>query len=93
VKGKVVFAIPILHKPYDVCVKSLEASLPLIEAAAYDDRNFVKKGVNWALRAIGERSIVANAAAVALAERLAQSEAASARPLLQSRSYGPGNRH
>ena len=29
------------------------ARLPLIEAAATDERNFVKKGVNWALRAIG----------------------------------------
>ena len=29
------------------------ARLPLIEAAATDERNFVKKGVSWALRAIG----------------------------------------
>ena len=29
--------------------------LPLIHAAATDERNFVKKGVNWALRAIGGR--------------------------------------
>ncbi|NWP15451.1 DNA alkylation repair protein, partial [Escherichia coli] len=33
----------------------LEA-LPLIEAHAGDPRNFVKKGVSWALRAIGMRS-------------------------------------
>ena len=31
------------------------ARLPLIEAAATDERNFVKKGVSWALRAIGGR--------------------------------------
>lgn len=32
------------------------ALLPLIEAAADDERNFVKKAVNWALRQIGKRS-------------------------------------
>ena len=48
-------------------------SLPLIERAAADDRNFVKKGVSWALRAIGARSPALNEAAVALAQRLAAS--------------------
>lgn len=45
--------------------------LPLIEAAASDERNFVKKGVNWALRALGTRSPRMHAAAVELAQRLA----------------------
>lgn len=46
--------------------------LPLIEAAADDGRNFVKKGVNWALRAIGGRkSGILRAAARESAERLA----------------------
>lgn len=44
----------------------------LIERAATDDRNFVKKGVNWALRAIGERNAVLNAEAVKVARRLAE---------------------
>lgn len=44
--------------------------LPLIEAAAADDRNFVKKAVNWALRNIGKRSRALNAAAVACARRI-----------------------
>ncbi len=35
-KRKVVFALPILHRPYDVCVESLKASLPLIEAAGFE---------------------------------------------------------
>ena len=30
--------------------------LPLIERAATDERNFVKKGVSWALRAVGRRN-------------------------------------
>ncbi|HWJ55998.1 MAG TPA: hypothetical protein VNR90_07255, partial [Vicinamibacterales bacterium] len=42
-------------------------------------RNFVKKGVNWALRSIGGRNVVLHAAALALAERLAGSKDASAR--------------
>jgi 3-methyladenine DNA glycosylase AlkD len=48
--------------------------LALIEAAATDDRNFVKKGVSWALRAIGGRkSPTLRAAARDLADRLAAS--------------------
>ena len=53
--------------------------LPLIEAGAHDDRNFVKKAVNWALRSIGKRSQALNRAAIASAKRLAQSEEASCR--------------
>ena len=47
--------------------------LPLVERAAEDERNFVKKGVSWALRLIGRRSLELNAAAVALAQRLSTS--------------------
>ena len=47
--------------------------LPLIERAASDERNFVKKGVSWALRGIGRRSQGLNASSVALARRLAAS--------------------
>jgi 3-methyladenine DNA glycosylase AlkD len=54
--------------------------LALIEGAAGDDRNFVKKAVNWALRAIGQKkSPVLKAAALETARRLAASPAASAR--------------
>ncbi len=44
--------------------------LPLIERAVTDERNFVKKGVSWALRGVGRRSPALNAAAVKLCERL-----------------------
>jgi 3-methyladenine DNA glycosylase AlkD len=54
-------------------------SLPWIERAASDDRNFVKKGVSWALRSIGERSAGLNTAALAAARRLTASTNASAR--------------
>ena len=44
--------------------------LPLIRAAAVDDRNEVKKAVNWALRQIGKRNRALNEAAIAEAEAL-----------------------
>ncbi len=44
--------------------------LPLIERAASDERNFVKKAVNWALRNIGKRNRLLNGAAIACAEKI-----------------------
>ena len=44
--------------------------LPVIEKHSDDDRNFVKKAVNWALRQIGKRSLVLNKLAVDAAERI-----------------------
>jgi 3-methyladenine DNA glycosylase AlkD len=54
-------------------------TLPLIERAATDERNFVKKGVSWALRGVGRRSAVLHAESLELARRLADSEVAAAR--------------
>jgi len=53
--------------------------LRLIERAASDERHFVKKSVNMALRAIGKRNQALNAAAVSVAQRLADSPDAAAR--------------
>jgi 3-methyladenine DNA glycosylase AlkD len=53
--------------------------LPLVEKAASDERNFVKKAVSWALRGIGRRSIGLNRKSIALAKKLAGSEAAAPR--------------
>ena len=55
------------------------ACFPLIERAATDDRNFVKKGVSWALRSVGTRNIPLHRRSLALARRLASSNATSAR--------------
>jgi 3-methyladenine DNA glycosylase AlkD len=49
--------------------RSFRPFFSLIERGAFDDRNFVKKAVNWALRNIGKRSLHLNAAAVACATR------------------------
>ena len=59
--------------------RSFLDGLKLIESAATDERHFVKKAVNMALRAIGKRNASLNAAAIQTAERLAQSEDATAR--------------
>jgi 3-methyladenine DNA glycosylase AlkD len=53
--------------------RELAALLPLVEQAAGDPRNFVKKGVSWALRALGHRRGL-HAEAMAMAESLAASD-------------------
>ncbi len=67
-----------LHDRKAADERFLEA-LALIERAASDERNFVKKGVSWALRSVGSRSAPLHAAALDLARRLAASESAPAR--------------
>lgn len=52
-------------------------SLPLIETAALDERDLVKKGVDMALRALGKRNEALRRAAVTLANRLASSSQGS----------------
>ncbi|MDT9001624.1 DNA alkylation repair protein [Paucibacter sp. APW11] len=53
--------------------------LPLIAAAADDERNFVKKAVNWALRQIGKRNAVLREAAIDTAGALCERPEASSR--------------
>ena len=53
--------------------------LPAIEREAGDKRNFVRKAVNWALRQIGKRDATLLEPAIAVAERLKESEVQSAR--------------
>ena len=54
-------------------------SFVLIERGAADDRNFVKKGVSWALRGIGHRNPALHAASLTVARRLAKSNDAAPR--------------
>ncbi len=44
--------------------------LPIIKSGATDERNFVKKAVNWALRQIGKRSVGLNEAAINTAKEI-----------------------
>jgi 3-methyladenine DNA glycosylase AlkD len=52
---------------------------PAIERAAGDDRNFVKKAVNWAQRQIGKRNPTLRRKAIASARRIAKQDTKSAR--------------
>jgi 3-methyladenine DNA glycosylase AlkD len=56
-----------------------EKWLPIIDREASDDRNFVRKAVNWALRQIGKRDARLSANPLRLARRLSKSESRSAR--------------
>lgn len=51
----------------------------MIENEAYDERNFVKKAVNWALRQIGKRNEALRLQAIKVAERIKTQPSASAR--------------
>ena len=53
--------------------------LPVIMRAARDERNYVKKAVNWALRNIGKRSFNLNEAAIDTARKIRQLDSKSAR--------------
>jgi 3-methyladenine DNA glycosylase AlkD len=59
--------------------KQFRAALRLISKAAGDERNFVKKAVNWALRQIGKRNTGLREAAIDTAESLIATESRSAR--------------
>jgi 3-methyladenine DNA glycosylase AlkD len=52
---------------------------PVIRNGTTDERNFVKKAVNWALRNIGKRNRSLNRAAIELAREIQQIESRTAR--------------
>lgn len=52
---------------------------PIIQREAHDERNFVKKAVNWALRNIGKRNIPLNREAIRSAERIRRQNTRAAR--------------
>jgi 3-methyladenine DNA glycosylase AlkD len=53
--------------------------LPIIDREATDDRTYVKKAVNWALRQIGKRSRALNEVAIKTAREIQQINSTSAR--------------
>ena len=53
--------------------------LRIIEREASDERHFVKKAVNWALRNIGKRNLPLNRAAIRVAERIREQGTSSGR--------------
>ncbi len=72
-----------------ICAKSVhdkkakdsefEKYFPIIKRESTDERNFVKKAVNWALRQIGKRNIALNKKAIKVARDLANSDSKAAR--------------
>lgn len=56
-----------------------ESFFPVIEREACDDRVYVKKAVNWALRNVGKRNVDLNAMAIAVANRILATEGKSAK--------------
>jgi 3-methyladenine DNA glycosylase AlkD len=53
--------------------------LPILEQKADDERNFIKKAVNWSLRQIGKRSVYLNKLAIESALRIQTQNTKSAR--------------
>jgi 3-methyladenine DNA glycosylase AlkD len=56
-----------------------EKFLPIIKKQATDNRNFVKKAVNWALRQIGKRNIDLNTKAIETAREIQKKDSRSAK--------------
>ena len=52
---------------------------PIIKREAADERNFVKKAVNWALRGLGKRSVKLNKEAIKWAKEIDKIDSKSAR--------------
>jgi 3-methyladenine DNA glycosylase AlkD len=59
--------------------KQFEPFLPIIKRESTDNRNFVKKAVNWALRQIGKRNLNLNGKAIETAEEIQEIDSKSAR--------------
>jgi len=68
----------VVHRK-DISDEVVRGYFTLIEKAANDDRNFVKKAVNWALRNIGKWRPALRSEAIACANRLLQQDSRSAR--------------
>jgi len=79
----------VLMAEYAVHCKAAEdgvflSFLPLIEKEAYDERNFVKKAVNWALRQIGKRNPRLCDEAIRTANRILKQDSKAARWVAQN---------
>jgi 3-methyladenine DNA glycosylase AlkD len=65
--------------------KHFEQFLPIIKREANDDRLYVKKAVNWALRNIGKRNIDLNRKAIEVANEILEFESKSAKWIAKKR--------
>ncbi len=58
---------------------AFSAFMPAITRGATDDRNFVKKAINWALRQIGKRNLSLNEITIQTAGEIQKLDSKSAR--------------
>ena len=59
--------------------KQFEKFLPIIKRESKDERNFVKKAANWALRQIGKRNLRLSKKAIETAKEIQKIDSKSAR--------------
>lgn len=76
--GFVLMAVQAVHHRTENNDKFI-AYFDIIKQNAGDDRNFVKKAVNWALRQIGKRNWELNELALSVCEELQQSDSKTAK--------------
>lgn len=76
--GFATMACAAVHRK-DVGDEPFDAFLPVIVGASTDERNYVKKAVNWALRQIGKRDAGLNKRAIATARKISGLDSRAAR--------------
>ena len=76
--GFVLMAVQAVHRK-DLPDAAFESYFPLMLQYATDERNFVRKAVNWALRQIGKRNPALRERAVATARQMLDINSSSAR--------------
>ena len=76
--GFVLIATASVHRK-DWEDKDFERYFPLIEKYSDDNRNFVKKAVNWALRQVGKRNKSLNKKAISVAKKIQKLDSKSAK--------------
>lgn len=76
--GFVLMAVQAVHRK-DLPDAAFEPYFPLMLQYATDERNFVRKAVNWALRQIGKRNPALRERAVATARQMLDINSSSAR--------------
>jgi len=76
--GFVLMAVQVVHRK-DLPDAAFEPYFPLMLQYATDERNFVRKAVNWALRQIGKRNPALRERAIATARQMLEIDSGSAR--------------
>jgi 3-methyladenine DNA glycosylase AlkD len=76
--GFVMMAVLAVHDK-KAADEQFEKFLPIIKRESVDERNFVKKAINWALRQIGKRNLSLNKKAIETAQAIKKIDSRSAR--------------